>query len=197
MNDWKTLIPKYGFYLVAGLLVVYLFVSIAIPAATMNVFGFRTFVVVSPSMEPDIMVYDMIVVRRPDVEELEAGDAITFFVHIPELNEKSYVTHYIGEITENESGQRIYKTIDASGDPEDPDDYDEWTDASGNPVDITDEDIEGVLWFVIPRLGFLVAMLRDPLFLGLLVINGTVLYFLFKQLGKALGKSNTNKKETD
>jgi signal peptidase I len=197
MTDWKTLLPKYGFYLIGGLLIVYLFVSIAIPTATMNVFGFRTFVVVSPSMEPDIMVYDMIVVRRPDFEELEEGDAITFLVYIPEVGEQSYVTHYIADITEDDSGQRVYKTIDATGDPDDSEDYDEWTNATGNDIDITDADIEGVLWFTIPRLGFLVAMLRDPLFLGLLVINGTVLYFLFKQLGKVLGKSNADKKETD
>lgn len=194
MSDWRRLLPKYGFYLLSGLLVVYLFVSIAIPESTLDVFGFRTFVVVSPSMEPDIHVYDMIVVRRPDFEELEEGDAITFFVHIPELGEKSYVTHYIGDITEDDTGQRIYKTQDATSDPGE---YDEWTDGSGNPYDITDSDIEGVLWFNIPRLGFLVAMLRDPLFLVLLVINGTILYFLFKHLGKMLSGSKTNKKETD
>lgn len=190
----KSLILRYSFYAVAGILIIYILVSIAIPDRTMNVFGFRSFVVVSTSMEPDIDRYDMIVVTNPDQDELEVGDAITFSAYIPEVQSFSYVTHYIGEIVEQPDGSIYYETQGAS---KDPGDYDNWTDGNGNPVNISFEDIEGVYLFKIPKVGYVVSMLRDPIFVALLFINGVIFYAIYRYIMHIIHDKKEQTKKTD
>jgi signal peptidase len=190
----KSIIPKYSFYVIAGILIVYILVSIAIPEQTMNVFGFRSFVVVSTSMEPDIDRYDMIVVTKPNQEDLEVRDAITFSAYIPEAQTFSYVTHYIGEIVEEPDGSVYYETQGAT---KDPGDYDNWTDGNGNPVKITFDDIEGQYRFRIPKVGYVVSMLRDPIFVALLFLNGFIFYALYRYIMHIIEEKKVQKKKTD
>jgi len=189
----KNLKPLIG-YTIIGILILYIAITLIAPSKTINIFGFRTFIVVSPSMEPDINVYDMIFIKQPNEEKLEPRDIITFLVYIPEVGEKSYVTHYIGEVTEDTFGNTIYKTQGAT---KLPGDYDSWTDENGDPVEITFDDIEGTYMFRIPYLGFLINMLRDPIFVGLLVVNGTIIYFIVKLVKSSIKtKKDEEKKET-
>lgn len=190
----KSLILKYSFYAIAGVLIIYILVSIAIPDRTMNVFGFRSFVVVSSSMEPDIDRYDMIVVTKPEQDELKVRDAITFSAYIPEVQSFSYVTHYIGEIVETPDGSVYYETQGAS---KDPGDYDNWTDGNGNSVNITFDDIEGKYLFRIPKVGYVVTMLRDPIFVALLFINGFIFYAIYRYIMHILEEKKEQKKKTD
>lgn len=177
-------------YVLLGLLIFYIGITLIAPDKTIKILGFRTFIVVSSSMEPDIHVNDMIFIKRPKEDALDVRDAITFLVYIPELNDKSYVTHYIGEITEDENGTTIYKTQGAT---KLPGDYDDWTDSEGNPIDIMFDDIEGQYMFKIPYIGYIITMLRDPIFVGLLAVNGVIIYFIIKLFKST---KNGNKKET-
>lgn len=190
----KTIIKKiigYGFPL---LLVAYILVTIITPAKTIDIFGFRTFVVISTSMEPDINKYDMIIIKKADEENLRARDIITFETYIPEVGGISYVTHYIGEITTDDNGITIYKTQGAT---KAPGDYDDWKDRSGNHINITFDNIQGKYVFRIPYIGFVVEMLHDPIFDVLLIANGTIIYLLIRVIKTMLHPKNTSKKEIE
>lgn len=189
----KKMIVNVLSYLLIFLLLAYLVVTFFIPEQSMKIFGFRTFVVVSTSMEPDINKNDMIVITNTSEEKLQERDAITFSVYIPEVQGYSYVTHYIGEITDDGSGTTIYKTQGAT---KAEGDYDEWTDENGDPIDITIDDIEGEYLFRIPYIGFLINGLTDPIFVGLLVANGVIIYFIIKLL-KPQKKEDEDKKEKE
>lgn len=180
----------YGFVI---LLVFYVIFQFIIPEKSIEILGFRTFVILSSSMDPDIKKHDMIVITKVNEEDLEERDAITFLVYIPEVGAKSYVTHYIGDITEDGSGTTIYKTQGAS---KSEGDYDEWTDESGDPYEITFDDIEGRYLFRIPYVGYVINGLTDPIFVGLLVLNGVIIYFIIKLL-KPDKKEETEDKQKE
>jgi len=175
-------------YFIYFVLILYISTSLFAPKATMSIFGFRSFIVISSSMEPDIPVYDMIVIKKAKESNLETRDIITFEVYIPEVEKTSYVTHYIGEITTNDQGETIYKTQGAT---KAPGDYDQWTDENGNPVDITFDDIDGVYMFKIPYVGHWILMLRDPIFVGLLVVNGGIIYAIYRLIKKSIIEKKT------
>ncbi|MEC9485828.1 MAG: signal peptidase I [Candidatus Izemoplasma sp.] len=176
-------------YLIYGVLIAYILVSIIIPKQTTDIFGVRFLVVVSNSMEPKINVYDMILIKDVQKDALDEEDIITFEAYIPEVGERHYVTHYLKEINTNSSGDTVYETqgLNASSDT-----YDEWTDAEGNPVSITYQDIEGVYLFKVPYIGRFVFWLKDPIFLLMLSINGAIFYLLYRQI-----KHYLYKKEAD
>ena len=165
-------------YVVLVLLILYVSVSFFIPQKSIDFFGFRTFIIVSSSMEPDINKHDMIVITKANEEELQIGDVITFQAYIIELHDYSYVTHYIADIQEL-NGQTIYKTQGAN---KEPDDYDNWIDHTGQDTDITIDDIEGQYQYTIPLLCQLVYRLQDPIFVLLLIVNGIVIYYAFKTI---------------
>ena len=172
----KMSIKNIVFYIFVFFISTYIILEVFAPTKTVDIIGFKSYVIISPSMEPEIIVNDMIVIRKVDDEDLVVGDKITFFVYIPELGEKSTVTHYIGDI-EVIDGVTVYKTQGAN---KDIGEYDEWTDESSNPIEITFEDIEGRVALVIPKLGHAVNLLSDPISIGFLVINLTLIYFLVK-----------------
>ena len=76
----------------------YILLELFAPDKTVDIIGYKTFIVISSSMEPDIMVNDMIIIRKTKEEDLSVGDAITFNVYLKELESVSKVTHYIGDI---------------------------------------------------------------------------------------------------
>lgn len=180
-------------YIVMLILAIYIAVSVFIPEQTISIFGFRSFVVVSPSMEPTINVNDMIIVTKPKEDKLEERDIITFYVHIPEAGSKNYVTHYIGDIQTDGSGNTIYKT---QGENKLDGDYDEWKNQDGEDIDISFEDIEGEYLFKIPKIGYVISMLQDPIFIILLVVNGTIIYFVVKLI-KHPSKDENEEKEKE
>ena len=170
------------FYIITSIMVLYILVDVFMPKQTMSIFRLKSYIVVTDSMEPDINVGDLIIVRKASQASLKAGDAITFYVYLPELRKKDYVTHYIADIQTNDQGRIIYKT---QGAEKEPDDFDRWTDQDRNPIDITYQDIVGKVWIVIPYIGIIVNVLRDPIMLSLIIVNIIIIYFLVKTLKKA------------
>lgn len=166
-------------YIIIIILVLYIGINLLLPSKTVDVFGFRTFIVVSSSMAPDIMVNDMILVTKAKDSDLEAGDAITFKAYIPELSDYSFVTHYIASVEVDDFGKTIYKTHGAN---KANDDVDNWKDPSGNPVDISIEDVEGEYQFTVPLIGSIIYRLQDPIFLGLIIVNGIIIFAVIKVL---------------
>lgn len=167
-----------GLFIIFALIIsTYILLEIFAPEKTIDILRYKSYIVVSSSMEPDIMVNDMILVHKVDEEEFKIGDAITFSVYISELQTESMVTHYIGDIQTDGDGDLIYKTLGAT---KEPGDYDIWKDASNNLIDITYEDIDGEVILVIPKVGIAVNIIKNPISIGLIIINGFVIYLFVK-----------------
>lgn len=182
----KKIISNTIFIIIVLFLLSHILVDIFIPEKTIDIFGFKTYVIVSSSMDPDIKINDLVVITKVKEEKLEVDDVITFKVYIPELQEYSYVTHYIGEINTDED-TIIYETQGAN---KDVGDYDNWTDDLGNDYDITYNDIEGKMLFKIPYAGYVSNIFKDPILLGLVILNIGIIVLIIKLIKSTKKESN-------
>ena len=71
-----------------------------------NIFGYNLYEIISPSMEPEINVGDVIISKSYEGEELSVGQVITFHGRKGDLAGK-IVTHKIVKIEETENGIEI------------------------------------------------------------------------------------------
>ncbi|MDO5140586.1 MAG: signal peptidase I [Eubacteriales bacterium] len=78
--------------------------------------GMRFFIVLTGSMQDEIMTGDLIISKEVDTQSLTAGDIISFYD--PAGNGTSVVTHRIIEVTE-ENGERAFKTKGDANNSED------------------------------------------------------------------------------
>ena len=72
------------------------------PDEVPSLFGQTPLIVLTESMEPDIMAGDIIVCEEIDVQQLKKGDVIAFFD--PASKGSSIVTHKINEVYKDSSG---------------------------------------------------------------------------------------------
>lgn len=79
---------------------------------TPNFLGIKTYVIISGSMEPNLQIGDMVIVKKVKQNELNKGDIISF------RQGQSIITHRIVEIIEND-GQIVYKTKGDNNNAED------------------------------------------------------------------------------
>ncbi len=172
----KISIKNIIFYILVFFLSTYIILEVFFPTKTVDILGVKSYVIISESMEPDIMVNDLIIIRNVEEEDLDISDIITFFVYIPELGEESTVTHYIADIVEI-NDELVYKTQGAN---KNFDDYDVWKNENNEIIEITYDDIEGRVVLTIPYLGHAVNILKDPISIGLILINGFIIYLLVK-----------------
>lgn len=200
----KETVKKIGsiiFYIVATFLTMFIMLELFLPSKTIDILGFKGYVVVSPSMEPYINVNDIVIVTKVDEEDLEIGQVITFYTYLPTNQQdslgqtiyaKSTVTHYLADIVQD-GNQTILKTKDYNKFHNDGS-FDTWNDASGNPTDITPSDLIGKVSFKIPFVGivitFSMVLVRNPIFLGLIILNVGIVIFLIKYIKKT--KENPN-----
>lgn len=113
-------------------------------------FGFKTFVIVSESMEPTIMVGDAIFVKEVKQEDLKEKDIISF------QDKEDINTHRIIKITED-NGVTKYTT---KGD----------NNKSEDKEKITYDKIEGVYQFSIKGFGKIIEMLKNKITLVVLLL---------------------------
>jgi signal peptidase I len=199
-QTWKT-IGNIIFYTLASFLFAFFMMELLFPSKTMDVLGFKGYVVVSPSMEPEIKVNDLVIVTKVNEDDLEVGQIITFYTYLPTIYQddeghtiyqKNTVTHYLAEITE-EDGKTIIKTKDYTK-YHNNGSYDTWRDINGDPVELTTEDIIGKVSFVIPWIGIIITIamviVRNPIFLGLIVLNVTIIIILIRYIKKSKGQTN-------
>jgi len=182
------LIKNILFYLLAFLLASYLIVDLIVPEKTVSIFGVKTFVIISDSMEPTINVNDAVVVRKINPEKLLPGDIITFEAYLPDLGLRAYVTHYIGEVIPTGDGY-IFKTLG-----EGVTDFDQWKDESGEDEEITDEALIGLVAFRVPKAGHIFKIIQDPILLSLIVVNVGIIIYIIHYIKKSKTKE-INKEE--
>ena len=117
--------------------------------------GWQNLAVLSGSMEPNIPVGSMIIVKDVNPKELETGDVITFRV-----SDSTLVTHRVVE--NNKDTQEIVTKGDANEDND------------GNPVSYAN--VVGELFISIPLLGYLSIYMQS--ILGIAILCGVVFILL-------------------
>lgn len=75
-----------------------IFFSIINKSETPNFFGIKTFVIISGSMEPNLKISDIVIIKRCEQNELKENDIISF------RSGQSVITHRINKIIETENG---------------------------------------------------------------------------------------------
>lgn len=122
-----------------------------------NLFGFRPYIVLSGSMEPNLQVGDMVVSKKVSEEKVEIGDIITF-----EDENGATITHRVVNVIIKD-GKRLYQT---KGD-------------NNNTKDIgliSIENIKGKYTFKISKVGRIITQLINPTGLILIVLVITIVY---------------------
>lgn len=122
-----------------------IFQSIICPNRTPSFFGIKTYVIISGSMEPNINIGDIVIVKEE--KELQVGDVISY------RKGQSVITHRIVNITE----QKEYKTKGDNNNAEDSE-------------IILDKDIEGKVIKVVPKLGKLALLLKNKIIVIVILI---------------------------
>lgn len=102
---------------------------------------FSLYTIISPSMTPNINVYDVVFVAKTNAKKLKKGDVISFYVKGSKFGDTP-VTHRIIDIETLGNGENAFKTKG---------DYNLEADEWRYPV--TDSDIIGKVLFKIPSLG--------------------------------------------
>lgn len=138
--------------------------------------GFQCYNIISPSMEPEYMVGDLIYVKKVDPATIKEGDVITFIV-----NEDLVVgTHRVVRV--DAENQRFYTKGDAN-DVED-----------GEPVHFNN--VIGVPQFSIPMLGYVSDFIQNPP--GMYITIGVgVLLILIVFIPDMIGKKKTDEEDAE
>ena len=146
---------------------------------------FGAYIIISPSMVPTINVYDAIVIKREEPDELEVGDIITFLSSDSRYSGLT-ITHRIVGIEKSKTGELYFRTKGDNNNTED-------------SSLVKGADIYGKVMLRIPKIGYIQALLTNAIGWVLLVVVpclGVVIYDIikiFKSIGK--GKSSRKNKE--
>ncbi|MBQ2971355.1 MAG: signal peptidase I [Ruminococcus sp.] len=74
-----------------------------------SVFGYQIFRVSSGSMEPELMIGDVILVREADVEDIHKGDIVTYKGEVDDFADK-FITHKMIEEPQLVDGKYVFES---------------------------------------------------------------------------------------
>lgn len=155
-----------------GLFFAYYFVSLKMyeKNPTVNIPKFGLYTIISPSMEPNVKVYDVVVdLNVFNQNDIQKGDIITF-VSNSNVSKGLTVTHRVVDIISNEDGTKSYIT---KGD----------NNLKADQATVNINDVLGKVLFKIPQLGrvqFLIADKFGWLLLILIPSLGVIIYDFIK-----------------
>lgn len=154
---------------------------------------FGAYIIISPSMVPSINVYDAIVIKREEPENLKVGDVITFL-----SSDTRYlgltITHRIVGIEKSTTGDIYFRTKGDNNNTED-------------SSLVKGDDIYGKVILKIPKIGYIQLLLTNAIGWVLIVVIpclGVVIYDIIKifksirngkRLRKKMKVSNDNQEE--
>lgn len=142
---------------------------------------FSLYTIISPSMVPNINVYDVVIDLRVDEpEDIEIGDVITFYSDSPELHGGT-ITHRVISIIKNKDGSYSYQTKGDNNLVED---------SSTVPF----EKVVGKVALRIPQLGRVQFFLASS-YGWLLLLLVPSLYIIFKSIFKLRKLKQEEKKQ--
>ena len=135
--------------------------SYAKPNEVPSFFGWKPFIVLSGSMETQIMTGDVVVVKEIDAKKLKENDIIAF-----KEDNNIVITHRIIEIIKDENGDTKYKTKGDNNNIED-------------NYEIKKEEILGKVCFHIKKIGNIVSYIKSRKgFINVIIL--IIILFLIK-----------------
>ena len=159
---------------VIAIILIYNIILIAISSANriniINIFGYKSYIIKTNSMEPTISTNDVVITKKVEKQNIKVGDVITFF------QEGEVITHRITKIDENGD----YTTKGDNNNIED-------------TFKINYKDIEGKHILTIPYLGAIVQALDNQIVF--LIITLIVLIFIFITIQNQEKKENRREKK--
>lgn len=159
---------------VIAIIIIYNIVLIAISSANkiniINIFGYKSYIIKTNSMEPTISINDVVIAKKVEKQNIKIGDVITF------LQEGEVITHRVTKIDENGD----YTTKGDNNNIED-------------TFKISYDNIEGKQVLTIPYLGKIVQMLDNQIVF--LVITLIALIFIFIMIQNQEKRENRREKK--
>lgn len=159
---------------IIAIILVYNIILIAISSANkiniINIFGYKSYIIKTNSMEPTISINDVVIAKKVEKEKIKTGDVITF------LQNGEVITHRITKIDENGD----YTTKGDNNNIED-------------TFKITFDNIEGKHILTIPYLGKIVQALDNQIVF--LIITLIVLIFIFITIQNQEKRENRREKK--
>lgn len=126
----------------------------------------KTYVILTPSMEPTISVNDFVFINRYyAIDKIKEGDIIAFNVDFNNSGTKDVVVHYVFSIDSNVDNTYTIKTIAEGVTDEDP-----WT--------IDQDDYLGKYIGHIANVGRLVRFMQSPIGIAVLFIDIILVYYI-------------------
>lgn len=122
-----------------------------------NIFGFKPYIVLSGSMEPNLQIGDMIISKSVNEDQIKIGDIITFVD-----NNKNIITHRVVDILIKD-GKKLYQT---KGD----------NNSSKDVGVISIENIKGKYSFKISKIGSIITEMITPTGLIITILIITIFY---------------------
>lgn len=141
------------------------------PDEVPSFFGYKPFIVLSGSMEPEILPGDLILTKNVDPKEIKVGDIISF-----RTDETTVVSHRVTKVL-TEDGLAFHTKGDAN--------------IGEDAENVLPEDIEGAYLFRIGGLGSIALFLQTPVGLLVFVIIPFCLFILYD----IVSRNRRNKKE--
>lgn len=144
------------------------------PNKTPDFFGYKTFSIVTGSMEPTIKINDIIIVKKEDKKNIRKNDIITFKI------ENEIITHRVIDIA-YDNGTLIYTT-------------------KGDKNDVTDiervqfEQIEGKYVTKITKIGKIFTILKNKYIFSLILIL-LIIFYIIQRKTIQRKKERKNKRE--
>lgn len=154
-------------YLLALTIIVAALIFAASKSPQKSIFGYRYYTVLTPSMEPELSVGDVVIVKLKNAEDINIGDIITFN---PSNDSTAYLTHRVTEKLEDyeETGVTCFKTKGDANEVED-------------SFLIDSSRVIGTVSFDIPKVGYVIRFLQLRWYLVLpLIVMILVLFRLLK-----------------
>lgn len=145
------------------------------PESTPDVFGYKTFTVVSGSMEPTINIDDVIIVKTVDKKDIQINDIITFNI------DGEIITHRVMDYKVIQD-EVIYTT-------------------KGDSNEVTDiqlvnyRNIEGKYLFKIPKVGKLLSLMKNKYIFSLIFILLIICYIVQKKTSQKKIERKEKRKE--
>ena len=173
------------FYIITLILLIYVSLSLFLPEKVIDVFRFQltTISTLTESMKPTIEPGDVIMLKKVNEEDIEEGDVISFYNYARGQNAqgetvwvKIRIVHRLIEIDEETGAYITQGDNNASIDTI----YDE----NGNITDLTYDQVIGAYVFRLPLIGTIVSGLRNPVLVGLLIVNITIVVVIVKLIKK-------------
>lgn len=173
------------FYILTLILLVYVSLSLFSPEKVIDVFGFQLTSIsrLTESMKPTIEPGDVILLKKINEEDIKENDVISFYNYARGQNAqgetvwvKIRIVHRLIEI-DDETGAYITQGDNNQS-------IDTIYDEDGNITELTYDQVIGAYVFRIPLIGTIVTGLRNPLLVGMLIVNITIIVVIVKLVKK-------------